>query len=101
MSGLNPKNLPLTVSAANEAARADLSVAALLVVTIVFSLIATIGVGTPVLLSFVLGDRANDVLTQIREWMTAHNAAIMIVLFTVLGAKSLGQGISALAQAHG
>jgi threonine/homoserine/homoserine lactone efflux protein len=96
-SALNPKNLPLIISAAGDAARADLSNGGLAVVTIVFTIIATLGVAAPVALSLALGDRATHALTETRDWMTIHSAAIMIVLFVVLGAKFLGSGISGLA----
>jgi threonine/homoserine/homoserine lactone efflux protein len=96
-SALNPKNLPIVISAAADAARTDLSNGGLVLVTIVFTAIATLGVAAPVVLSLALGDRATHSLTEMRDWMTAHSAAIMIVLFIVLGAKFLGSGISGLA----
>jgi hypothetical protein len=97
MSGLNPKNLALIVSGAAEAARAGLSTGDLVVVTIVFVIVASLGVGVPVVLSLVLGDRATATLTELRDWMIAHNAAIMITLLLILGVKMLGAGIGALA----
>jgi hypothetical protein len=97
MSGLNPKNLALIVSGATEAARADLSTGDVVVVTLVFVVVATLGVGVPVVLSLVMGERATATLTELRDWMIAHNAAIMVTLFLILGVKMVGAGISALA----
>jgi len=53
--------------------------------------------GDALVLSLVLGDQATATLTELRDWMIAHNTAIMLVLFVVLGAKTLGGGISTLA----
>ena len=44
-----------------------------------------------------MGDRATTILGGWRTFMTDHNAAIMIVLFVILGAKMLGSGITSLA----
>jgi Sap, sulfolipid-1-addressing protein len=62
----------------------------------VFALIATVGVGTPVVLSAVLGDRARAMLDGLKDWLAANNAVIMAVLLLVLGAKVLGDAISGL-----
>jgi hypothetical protein len=46
-----------------------------------------------------LGDdrhRATNVLTDLREWMSRHNGAIMAVLLLVIGAKLLRDGLSGL-----
>jgi Sap, sulfolipid-1-addressing protein len=96
MSALNPKNLTLIVSAAGEVARLGLSTGDLIIVAILFAIISMIGVGIPVVLSIALGDRAIATLTELRDWMIEHNTAIMLVLFVVLGAKTLGTGLGTL-----
>ena len=40
--------------------------------------------------------RAARPLDVMKEFMTEHNAVIMVVLFLVLGAKILGDGIAGL-----
>jgi Sap, sulfolipid-1-addressing protein len=97
MSAVNPKNLTLIVSAAGEVARTGISDSDLVIVAILFAIISMVGVGAPVVLSLVMGDKATTTLTELRDWMIEHNTAIMIVLFVVLGAKTLGAGIGALA----
>ena len=43
---------------------------------------------------FVMGDRAGPVLDDLKAWLAHNNAAIMAVIFLVIGAKILGQGIA-------
>ena len=60
----------------------------------VFIIIATIGVATPVVLYFALGDRAPALLARLEDWMIHNNAAILSVLFLIIGAKFIGDAIS-------
>ncbi len=48
----------------------------------------------PVAIFFVMGDRARPILDDLKLWLAHNNAAIMAVLFLVIGAKILGQGIA-------
>ncbi len=45
----------------------------------------------------VAGERAESVLTVMKHWLIDNSATVMTVLFAVLGAKVLGDGISILA----
>jgi threonine/homoserine/homoserine lactone efflux protein len=96
LSALNPKNLLLTVAAAAAIAQTGISTGDELVALAVFIVIGTLGPGIPVGIYFALGRRATAVLDDLKRWMGAHNAAIMTVLFLVIGAKLIGDGISAL-----
>ena len=96
LSGVSPKNGLLAVSAAVAIAGTGIAAGAQAIAYGLFVLIATVGVGTPVVLYFVLGDRSREVLDRLNAWMTANNAVIMAVLLLVLGVKLLGDGISAL-----
>ncbi len=96
LSGVNPKNLLLTVGAATAVAQAGLPAGEQAVAMGVFVLIGTLGPGIPVGIYFVMGERAERLLDELRVWMAANNAAIMAVLCLVIGAKLLGDGISAL-----
>ena len=42
------------------------------------------------------GDRAASALGEIKEFMSEHNAVIMMILLLVLGAKLVGDGIATL-----
>jgi hypothetical protein len=96
LSGLNPKNLLLAIGAAATIAQIDISGGEQAVAYAVFAIIGTVGVAVPVAMYFLLGDRAGPLLERLKGWMAAHNAVIMTVLFLVLGAKLLGQGVAGL-----
>ncbi|HST16732.1 MAG TPA: GAP family protein [Gaiellaceae bacterium] len=94
LSALNPKNILLTVAAAAEIAEHGLPASQQAVTMLVFVLLASAGVLTPLVLSLVLGERSREVLDGFRGWMARHNAAIMAALFLVIGAKLIGDAIS-------
>jgi threonine/homoserine/homoserine lactone efflux protein len=97
LSSLNPKNLLITVGAAAGIAQTGISAGEQAVALAVFVLIASLGVGAPVAIFFLMAERAAKLLAEMKDWMGAHNAAIMAVLFLVLGTKLIGDGISGLA----
>jgi threonine/homoserine/homoserine lactone efflux protein len=97
LSGINPKNLLLTVAAAAAIAQTGVDTGEQAVALAVFIAVGTLGPGAPVAIYFVLGDRARRLLDELKAWMGAHNAAIMAVLCLVIGAKLIGDGISGLA----
>jgi threonine/homoserine/homoserine lactone efflux protein len=96
LSAVNPKNLILTLGAASAIAQTGIESSEQAVALAVFVVIGTLGPGLPVAIYFVLGARAEQVLDELKQWMAGHNAAIMAVLCLVIGAKLLGDGISAL-----
>ena len=97
LSAVNPKNLLLTVGAAAAIAQTGAETGEQAVALAVFVVVGTLGPGAPVALYFALGDRATRLLDELKQWMGAHNAAIMAVMCLVIGAKLVGDGISALA----
>jgi threonine/homoserine/homoserine lactone efflux protein len=97
LSGLNPKNLLLTVGAAAAIAQTGASTGSQVAALAVFVLLGTLGPGLPVAIYFGMGERATHLLDELKTWMGAHNAAIMAVLCLVIGAKLVGDGISGLA----
>ena len=62
----------------------------------VFILIATLGVGAPVAIFFLMGERATKILGELHEWMTRENATIMAVICLIIGAKLIGDAIAGL-----
>jgi hypothetical protein len=62
----------------------------------VFILIATLGVGAPVAISYLAGDRATKILGELHGWMARENATIMAVVCLIIGAKLIGDAMSAL-----
>jgi threonine/homoserine/homoserine lactone efflux protein len=96
LSGINPKNLLLTAGAAAAIAQTGADTDEQAVALAVFILVGTLGPGLPVAIYFLLGRRATHILDALKEWMGAHNAAIMAVLCLVIGAKLIGDGVSGL-----
>ena len=93
---MNPKNLALTLAAAASIAQAGLSTGDSAIAVAVFVIIGSITVAGPVIFFMFGGDRATKPLASIKEFMGEHNAAIMMVVLLVLGAKLIGNGWSGL-----
>jgi Sap, sulfolipid-1-addressing protein len=93
---LNPKNLLLVVAGATAIAKAGISGGEEAVVLAVFVLIASIGVATPIVIYFVLGDRAGPLLDRLKAWLSHNNTVIMAVLLVIIGVKLIGDAISGL-----
>jgi hypothetical protein len=97
LGAVNPKNLLLVVSGgAAIAAAAPGDTSATVGAAVVFAVVASAGVATPVVIYFSMGARAAAILDELKSWMIRNNAAIMAVLLLILGAKMLGDGISTL-----
>ena len=97
LSGANPKNLALTLAAASTIAQAGLSGGDTAIAIAVFVIIGSLTVAGPVLFYVFAADKAAGPLDSIKQFMSDHNAVIMMVLFVVLGVKILGQGLGGLA----
>jgi threonine/homoserine/homoserine lactone efflux protein len=96
LSAVNPKNLLLVVAGATAIAQAGLSGGGEAVALVIFILIASIGVGAPVVLYFAAGKNSRQRLDSLKGWMARNNSIIMAVLLLVIGVKLLGNGISTL-----
>ena len=97
LAGVNPKNLGLTIAAASTISAAGLSSGEEVTVLVVFVLLASSTVAVPVVANLIAGERAEPTLNSMKEWLIANNATVMSVLFVVLGAKVLGDGITIVA----
>jgi threonine/homoserine/homoserine lactone efflux protein len=96
LSAVNPKNLLLIAGAAAAIAQTGTSTGDQAVALAVFVILGTIGPGIPVGIYFLMGDRAAGILDRLRGWMARENATIMTVLCLIIGAKLIGDAISAL-----
>lgn len=96
LAGANPKNLLLAVGGAATIAQTGIAAAQQAIAYVIFAVIATIGVGAPVGIYFAMGNRSQDILGRLKDWMGQHNAVIMSVLCLIIGAKLIGDAISAL-----
>ena len=96
LSGANPKNLLLAVAGAATIAQTGIPGGQQAIAYLVFALIASLGVATPVGIYFAMGTRSDKLLAGLKDWMSQHNAVIMTVLCLIIAAKLIGDAISAL-----
>ncbi|UYM03622.1 GAP family protein [Solicola gregarius] len=96
LAAVNPKNLMLAVGGAVAIAAGDLETGATIVCVVVFVLLASVMVAGPVVAYFVARDAMLHPLEELKSFMQEHNAAIMMVLLTVLGVSNLGKGLGGL-----
>ena len=92
---INPKNLLLTVAAGVTIAQAGISTGQEAIALGVFVLVGSLTILGPLGIYLTMGANATRILS-LKMWMAAHNQAIMTVLFLVIGAKLIGDGISGL-----
>ena len=97
LSLLNPKNLLLAIAGATVIAQGGLTAGEEAGALAIFVAIATIGVATPVVLYFAMGDRSREILDAMKDWMARNNAVIMAVLMLIIGVKLIGDAISGFA----
>lgn len=98
LSGVNPKNLGLTLAAAASIGASGLGTGDEVVVVAVYVVIASITLIVPVVGYLAARERMTPILDSMKAWLTVNNATVMAVLFAVLGAKVLGDGISIIAR---
>ena len=97
LSALNPKNLLLAIAGATIIAQAGLTGGQEAGALAIFIAIGTIGVATPVVLSFAMGPRSRELLDPMKAWMARNTDVIMAVLVLIIGAKLIGDAISGFA----
>ena len=96
VTGLNPKNLLLVAAGAAAVASAGATAGEEAVAWAIFTLIAIVGVATPVVISFAMGDRSEELLQRLRMWMAHSSGVIMAVILLLIGVKLLGDGLAGL-----
>ncbi len=96
LSAVNPKNLGLTIAAAATFGAAGLDTGQDAVVVGLYVLLASITLIVPVVGYLAARRRMTPMLDAMKGWLLVNNATVMAVLFLVLGAKVLGDGITVL-----
>jgi threonine/homoserine/homoserine lactone efflux protein len=94
LAAVNPKNLLMAASAGVAIGGAGLTIGQIVPVVIIFTVIACCTVLVPVVGYLVASDRMAAPLRSLREWLGAHNAAIMAVLLLVIGVSVIGKGLA-------
>ena len=96
LAAVNPKNLVLTLGAATGLAQSGVTTSEAVVSIAVFVVIASLTIAGPVLYALVGGQKARAALDGAKGWLTAHNAAVMTVLFLVFGVDLIAKGLPPL-----
>jgi len=97
LAAVNPKNLILTAGAAAGLAQLPgLSTTDAVVAIAVFVVIASLTIVVPVLYALLGGEQAKATLESAKAWLSAHNAAVMAVLFLVFGVDLIAKGLPPL-----
>jgi threonine/homoserine/homoserine lactone efflux protein len=96
LGGANPKNVALTFAASAAIAESGVEGVDLVVALGLFVVLGSITVLGAVLAHVLLGERAVAGLAAVKEFMTANNAVIMMVLLLIFGAKLVGDGLAGL-----
>jgi Sap-like sulfolipid-1-addressing protein len=91
---VNPKNLLFIIGGAAAVAQTGVSGGDEAIAWAVFTIIASIGVGAPVVIYFALGDRAAKLLDELKTWMARNNTAVMGVLCLIVAVKLIGDAIT-------
>ena len=92
----NAKNLSLSIAAGASFVRAKLSSGQLAATIAVFTLIGSITILGPVLLTLLAPKRSASFLIVAREWLIAKNAIILTLVFWIVGAIILVSGLRVL-----
>jgi hypothetical protein len=92
LSALNPKNLPLALSAGLSLAQLSGGEAALGLA--VFVLLAGSSVLVPVIAYLLFSARMQHPLAALKDWLTANNATVMFIVLLVLGTTLIGKGLA-------
>jgi len=96
LSGLNPKNLTLSLAAGLTIGAGGLDSEETIIAIVVFVVIAASSVAIPVLAYIAAENRVRQPLDDLRVWLTDNSATVMAVLLLVIGVTILGKGLAGL-----
>lgn len=95
---LNAKNLPIVLTMGTDLAAAKLPAGEVLITALILTIISSLGVAAPVMITVFDRKGADAILAKLRTWLIAHNAAITGSLFLLLGINFAGKAILTLIQ---
>ncbi|WP_439591055.1 GAP family protein [Microbacterium sp.] len=93
LSAINPKNLLLAAGAGVDIGSADLTVAEVIVVIAIFTVIAASTVLVPVVGYLLASTKLRGPLDELKGWLERENTVIMAVLLLFIGVSLIGKGI--------
>ncbi|MGW0875477.1 GAP family protein [Streptomyces sp. NPDC002740] len=96
LAGANPKNLVLTASAATSIVETGVHDGELAVAVTVFVLVGSCTVLGAVIIHLLGGQHAVSFLDSVRQFMVTNSTVITAIVFLLLGASILGDGLTGL-----
>ena len=93
---VNPKNLALVITGALSIASSSAGSGGKITAAALMVLVASLCTTLPLTIYLVGGERSAQILEGWKSWMAAHNTSIMTTVLAILGAKYIGDAISAL-----
>jgi threonine/homoserine/homoserine lactone efflux protein len=96
LSLANPKVLLLAAAGGIDIGSVQWSLQAQIVAIGVFALVASISVAAPIVAYTVAGPRVLGPLSVVKDWLLRNNVAVMSVVFIVLGALLIYNGVSGI-----
>jgi threonine/homoserine/homoserine lactone efflux protein len=93
LTAVNPKNVALIIGAGTAVGVPGLTMAESVLVGLVFTIAATLGVGLPPLYAAFGGAAARQNLHDARSWLIANNVIVMTVLMLIIGVVLIGEGL--------
>lgn len=97
LSGANPKNLALTLTAAASISEAGIDSIDMALAIGAYVALGSISVAGAVFFYLLNPQRAGGPLATVGRFMSANSAVIMMVVLLLLGAKLLGEGLGGVA----
>ena len=94
---INPKVLFVCLASGLELGTAGLGTAGTWAALVVFVVVGASSVAVPVVGYAVAGDRIDEPLARLKDWLERHNAALVAVILVVIGLLVLYKGIHGLA----
>ncbi len=89
----NPKNIAVALAAAVVISTSGIPGAQQAVVIAVYVVLACLGVAAPIVTVLALGDRSTAVLEGWRAWLNRNNAAMLAVIYLLLGVLLIGNNL--------
>jgi len=96
LAGTNPKNIGLAMAAMSYLTYATATATDLVVSIGIFVLLSSLSVFVIMLIHLLGGERGARRLTAAERYMLKNNKVIVMVIFLILGASVLGNGIAGL-----
>ena len=93
---VNPKNLPVVISATVDYAQVSLGAVQLAIVVTAFAVMGSLLIFLPIVLVHLARERSAKLFARTRPWLIAHNAVILATICVTVGAAMPGRAFLAL-----